>query len=335
MNAGFAASSGDAIIVLDDDDLQPPYALSDHAAALEANPGAGYSYGRFRRFRGNSYYDPGADPDPADIEPAPLDDPRRMVVKLMEVCFLPNPAWMARRSALAEAGPYDENAGRSQDYDMILRLARNDEGAFADAVVLHQRKHSGPRVEALGRFGGEDNVFAWIEHDKAIFSRIAKKWSIEDFRPFVRQPDPAREVRYAWLQRGVIFFLRKLYEEAFLSLQMYRRYLGGDRPDAAEHGIAARLLACRYGIADLTDGGPKARFVSAALREGRWPLSLRRAFMRQAHWRLRHAFGEHGPAATAPLLSFLAQAFGPGAALGLAAPMRVCWPEETRCRLRS
>ena len=92
LNLGISASTGDAIIVLDDDDLFPPWTVAKHAEALERNPAADFSYGRFVRFRGDQ---PPSSSDLGDEEFVPTHDPRRLVVKLMENCFLPNPAWAA------------------------------------------------------------------------------------------------------------------------------------------------------------------------------------------------------------------------------------------------
>src|SRR5215470_19856657 len=86
LNLGISASTGDAIIVLDDDDLFPPWTVAKHAEALERNAGADFSFGRFVRFSGDW---PPSPTDLRDEEFVPTHDPRRLVVKLMENCFLP------------------------------------------------------------------------------------------------------------------------------------------------------------------------------------------------------------------------------------------------------
>jgi hypothetical protein len=123
---------------LDDDDLFPPWTLAKHAEALERNAAADFSFGRFARFHGDQ---PPSSSDLRDEEFIPTHDPRRLVIKLMENCFLPNPAWAVRRDAQMRVGPYHEAMNYIQDYDMILRLARKNEGVFLDDLVLYQRKH--------------------------------------------------------------------------------------------------------------------------------------------------------------------------------------------------
>jgi len=53
LNLGISASTGDAIIVLDDDDPFPPRTVAKHAEALERNAAADFSFGRFVRFCGD------------------------------------------------------------------------------------------------------------------------------------------------------------------------------------------------------------------------------------------------------------------------------------------
>jgi glycosyltransferase involved in cell wall biosynthesis len=111
---------------LDDDDLFPRWTVAKHAEALERNAAADFSFSRFVRFCGDR---PPSSSDLWDEEFVPTHDPRRLVVKPMENCFLPNRAWAVRREAQMRV---DESMYYSHDYDMILRLARTNEGVFID-----------------------------------------------------------------------------------------------------------------------------------------------------------------------------------------------------------
>jgi len=173
LNFGLAAATGDAVLVLDDDDLLPPSALADHAKALDGDPRADFSYGRYVRFTGASP----PNPDKLwDEEPTPIRDPRRLAVRLMERCFLPHPAWAVRREAQRRAGPYDETLKRSQDFEMIVRLARGNEGAFVDARVLWQRRHVALRGPAGERTLVDHSIDKWIAYDAAFFRKLDQEW---------------------------------------------------------------------------------------------------------------------------------------------------------------
>ena len=248
LNLGISASTGDAIIVLDDDVLFPPWTLAKHAEALERNPDADFSFGRFVRFSGHR------PPSPSDLwdeEFVPTRDPRRLVVKLMENCFLPNPAWAVRREAQMRVGPYDESMYYSHDYDMILRLARKNDGVFIDEPVLYQRKHLGYRGPSVEETFKLDTVGKWMKYDAILFKKLDREWSLSDFQPFHHEGRPLHQQALALLQKGVILFQRKVYHGAICALAEYGRELRDHSPSPVELKIATGLLGCRYGVASL------------------------------------------------------------------------------------
>jgi len=311
LNFGLAAATGDAILVLDDDDLLPPTALADHARALQHNPLADFSYGRYVRFTGAS------PPNPDELwdeEPMPTLDPRRLAVRLMERCFLPNPSWAVRREAQMRAGVYDETLKRSQDYEMIVRLARANEGVFVDCRILWQRHHVALRGPADERMLVDHSIDRWIAYDAAFFRRLDQEWRPEEFRPFVA--DRSADLALAWLQRGVILFQRKVYDRAERALRRYRQTLADRTPSAYERRIAAGLLGCQYGFAELADRSAREA-IAAWLRRLDWPLSLRVAFASQARWRVRAAIERGDARFAAALLRFSTDAFGGAATLAI------------------
>ena len=307
LNLGISASTGDAIIVLDDDDLFPPWTVAKHAEALERNPDADFSFGRFVRFSGHR------PPSPSDLwdeELVPTHDPRRLVVKLMENCFLPNPAWAVRREAQMRVGPYDKSMYYSHDYDMILRLARGNEGVFIDDTVLYQRKHLGHRGPSAEETFKLDTVGKWVKYDSLLFKKLDREWSLSDFRPFLDERPSMHQEALSLLQKGVILFQRKVYDGATRALAEYRLHLRHRSPDLVELRIATGLLGCRYGIPELVEKQNFSSDIVHAFRSRDWPLSVRVAFASQIRWRVRTALtlGEVGYAAD--LANFSCRTFG-------------------------
>jgi hypothetical protein len=197
-----------------------------------------------------------------------------LVVKLMENCFLPNPAWAVRKEAQMRAGPYDESMYYSHDCDTILRLARTNEGVFIDDPVLYQRKHlsyRGPSAEGTFIL---NTVGKWVKYDAVLFKKLDREWSLSDFRPFPDEGPSTRREALALLQKGVILFQRKVYDGATRALTEYRRHLDGRPPDPVELRIATGLLGCRYGIADLVSGKNSNGDIVHAFRSRHWPLSM-------------------------------------------------------------
>jgi glycosyltransferase involved in cell wall biosynthesis len=311
LNLGISASKGDAIIVLDDDDLFPPWTVAKHAEALERNAAADFSFGRFVRFRGDR---PPSSSNLWDEEFVPTHDPRRLVVKLMENCFLPNPAWAVRRQAQMRVGPYDESMYYSHDYDMILRLARKNEGVFIDDdPVLYQRKHLGQRGPSAEETFKLDTVGKWVKYDSLLFARLDREWSLSDFRPFPDERPSLHQQALALLQKGVILFQRKVYDGAIRALTEYRRDLRDRSPDPVELRIATGLLGCRYGIADLVAKKSLGSDIVHAFRSTHWPLSMRVAFASQVRWRVRTALTAGDVRYALDLAKFSCRTFGPSA----------------------
>jgi len=313
LNLGVAAGVGDAIIVLDDDDILPPWALARHAEALSRNPAADFSYGRYVRFCG------GSPPSPSDLrddEPVPTGDPRRLAVKLMEKCFLPHPAWAVRRQAQLSAGPYDESLYRSQDYNMILRLARGNDGAFVDERVLYQRKHAAMRGPAADRIYTDHSIDKWVKYDAIFFRSLERDWRLRDFRPFAEETHE-HDRALALLQKGIILFQRKVYDGARRALLEYRTALDRRPPSSSERMIAAGLMGCHHGVDDLVDLASEGGELASWMRARRWPLSLRIAFATQIRWRVRAAVSAGKVAFAGGLLRYSCEAFGSAATLAV------------------
>lgn len=304
LNTGFEACTGDAISILDDDDLFPPTTLEAHVRALEENPGADFSWGGMARFE--SGRDPAAS---TDFEPLPLEDPRRLVIKLMENCFLSNPAWVVRSRAWRDAGPYRPDLFYSQDYDMILKLARFNDGIYVPQVVLYQRKHVGARGPVAERVVARNTVDQWVTYDRGLFEEMNKAWTIDDFHPFRRGIADEREERVAWLQRGVIMFMRKAYPESLAALDTFLSLQGRKPADPLQVEIATGLLYCRYGVDDIVQVEGLGRDLGRVLR-GRASLPLRRAMANAMRWLLRDAVRAGSWGLARSYAAFGAEAFG-------------------------
>jgi glycosyltransferase involved in cell wall biosynthesis len=204
LNLGIGQAEGDLFIVLDDDDVLPPWALARHAEALLRNSSG----------------------------------------------------------AQLRAGQYAVGMPYSEDYDMILRLARTNEGVFIDDFVLFQRKHESLRGPASERTQSIDPVDKWLKYDALLFKKIDAAWGLNNFHPFSTKAISSSDEALALLQKGVILFQRKAYDGSFNALARYRRHLDTRAPTRMERRIAVGLLGCRYGISDLLTRDPWATVCS-------------------------------------------------------------------------
>jgi hypothetical protein len=192
---------------------------------------------------------------------------------------------------------------------MILRLARANDGALVNDIVLYQRKHETHRGPISERTYALDTLEKWIEYDALIFEKLDQNWELDDFRPFHHEAHPADDAT-ALIQKGVIFFQRKVYDRAAHALAAYRRHLDTRPPTCIELRIAAGLLGCRYGIEDLLVEDRGSKDVIGLFCTERWPLLMRVALASQVRWRIRAALRSGEARNALKLVQFSCNAFG-------------------------
>ena len=71
----------------------------------------------------------------------PLDRPTTFDVLVNGNVLFPPGLLLARRSAYESAGPFDETLAGPEDWDMLIRLSRFGDLAFANDVILLYRRH--------------------------------------------------------------------------------------------------------------------------------------------------------------------------------------------------
>jgi glycosyltransferase involved in cell wall biosynthesis len=71
----------------------------------------------------------------------PLDRPTSFEVLINGNVLFPPGLILARRRAYERAGRFDEHLSAAEDWDMLIRLSRYGDLAFANEVILHYRRH--------------------------------------------------------------------------------------------------------------------------------------------------------------------------------------------------
>lgn len=271
LNAGLQLASGDYIWICDDDDIVLPRAAELLSRPLD-NTSSSFSFGRYRRFIGDNQqntFDGGYWPDNvADTWIALLED------------FFPHqPGMMVRKTAYNTAGPFRTDLTRSQDYEMILRLARFGEASFVDEVVFLQREHDGERGSAKDRFAASGKFDKWVNYDKIIFKELYEKLDLLEY---------SNDRRQALLQRACIMFRHGLFSEAICDFRSAARMGGDSSPTDVELAIARRVLIGKYGCEQLADGR-MASELRAAFGSGVWGRTVCAEVAKALIWRARNA----------------------------------------------
>ena len=142
-NQGIRRCSGEFVALLDGDDIWPETKLRDQMTFMLEHPEIGVLFGDARRFADNGWTEPTLftrySLDAAFFGSDYLVvDP---VKKLLPMNFIPVGTALARKRCLLEAGLFDENFRRVEDWDIWLRIALQAKFAYSRKVWKLKRSH--------------------------------------------------------------------------------------------------------------------------------------------------------------------------------------------------
>lgn len=142
-NQGIRRCRGEFVALLDGDDIWPETKLSDQVAFMQKHPEIGVLFGDARRFADNGWTEPTLftrySLDAAFFGSDYLVvDP---VKKLLPMNFIPVGTALVRKRCLFEAGLFDENFRRVEDWDIWFRIALQAQFAYSRKVWKLKRSH--------------------------------------------------------------------------------------------------------------------------------------------------------------------------------------------------
>ncbi|MBV9404762.1 MAG: glycosyltransferase, partial [Acidobacteriaceae bacterium] len=200
LNRGLRLAKQAYVWIFDDDDVADPAALERLYQALAARPDCGFAYGLCDRFTGPW--------------PAPTTPPYRaygsaqrapLYIRLLEEHFIWQGALLVRRRCYEEVGAFNASLLRSQDYEMVLRLAARFEGVAVPHILFHQRQHSGLRGPSKLKLKATELLDSWKSFDQIVLRAIHESHELGEFLSVPPQADLAlREQMTALIQRGAI-----------------------------------------------------------------------------------------------------------------------------------
>ena|GEM_PF-1442399 len=204
LERGIREAQGEAILVLDDDDLLLPGALHVLARTLFRQPSLSCVFGDTIIFDGQNGSIRGY--RPAMRLPAELTEQ----AILQQIPALPG-ATLVRRSAQEAAGPYDPELMRGQDMDMFLRLAQIGPMSSVPLPTFMYRSHD----ELRGKKGTQWHKSDWETHKKHFFGCVQPTF-LERYQDAL--PIRDRDLGYSW---ALGLSLRKLDDLAIAEAERW------------------------------------------------------------------------------------------------------------------
>lgn len=211
LNFVLPRATGEFVWIFDDDDVAERDSLEKLVQALRENPECGFAYGHYDLFK--------TDED-GRIRRIPVSFPsvngRNLYLALMERSFILQQGLLVRKSCYDEVGNFDESLIRSQDLDMILRLARRYRGTRVPEILFHQRQHSGIRGSKSNPVSANRAVEGWVSSDRKIIGGIYATHDLRAFLPLECEERelPAEKKFIALLQRACITARKGMWHEA-------------------------------------------------------------------------------------------------------------------------
>lgn len=214
LNLGLAETSGDLIWICDDDDILLQDACALLMQAFEDDPGLGYCAGRHVDFIVDAASGEKKLKAPGYMRHSKPDE---LFPDLLDGCHIFQPALVVRRSVYEAVGPFNEALIRSQDYEMLLRVARAARGRQLEETVFHHREHQGDRGSQKERFSMADANAKWIRFHRIIMEPLVLDLADEELLPgHIWNASERTETRdrTAALKRASVYARNQLWPEA-------------------------------------------------------------------------------------------------------------------------
>ncbi len=241
LNFGLQHARGKSIWIFDDDDIAEPDALRKLVSALQENPACGFAYGNYDIF---TIDDAGA---MRKVRVGvPVVSSEDLYRALMERSFILQQGMLVRKRCYDEVGSFNETLIRSQDLDMMLRLARRYTGVKVEGIMFHLRQHAGIRGSAASPLLANRSVEGWVKSDRKIIGQIYATHNLRDFLPGGSSGDLTEEQSFTCLlQRSCILARKGLWNEAaqdFRSARELARTTGKAKLSPDQTNILRRMF---------------------------------------------------------------------------------------------
>ncbi|MBI1255172.1 MAG: glycosyltransferase [Hyphomonas sp.] len=239
--------------IVDDDDIVLPHALEKLTGLLRDNPQAGFAYGPYNRFIVDAQTGARKEFSAGHWRNV---DPEDFLVTTLQDFFAHHPGLLVRKECYDRVGPFSMNYSRSEDYEMLVRLARANSSVSTRDILFLQRQHDDPRVGGL--VGEDARHKRWQKEERDLLTQVREDNRPIDFLPrrfgaeSILTPQLERE---ALIVRAAILARKKLW--AFAAEDFASACAPG-RPatplNAREIAAIRQSVFSKYGFPELLQG---------------------------------------------------------------------------------
>jgi GT2 family glycosyltransferase len=291
LNQSLGLARHPLIWIVDDDDLAMPDGLLTLTRLIDGRLDVGFAYGRHHRFSVDEKTGARETRDWGYWRPVDNDG---FLLATLEDFFVHQGSMLVRRSAYQTVGTFSSAYRRSEDYEMLVRLARKFDCAVTDDVIFLQRQHQGVRADSLP---AAKMISRWVDEQKQMFSKLHDTLDLSDYLPGGRriaELTPA-DRREALVNRGVVMARKKLWSHALGNFRLACRIKDApNRLASVEHAALRRALFSKYGSTELLTDASISADIRALAKEGPVGREIAHAFARGIIWFVRtNAQGGH------------------------------------------
>lgn len=175
LNHALSIIEGGLVWIFDDDDIPAKDALYRLIAPFVSDPHLDFTYGHHDFLENvNGYWQHRSIPNANERG-------EHIRIAALKECFINQQGMLVARRAYEKVGLFDEEMLRSQDYEMLLRLARYGRSQKVDGIVFSMRKHPGHRGPKKELAAAAVSSLNWLKYDKIIFGRIWHNYRLEEY----------------------------------------------------------------------------------------------------------------------------------------------------------
>jgi GT2 family glycosyltransferase len=239
-NTAIERAKGEFVAFLDSDDMWFPDHLAAQLKAFEQNPGLDLVYC-------NCFVFSDATRRETFMDRCPSQGSATFEALMMETCQIPISTVVARKSAVIQAGLFDESLPRCDDYDMWLRAAFH--GAKIGYSRNVQARLNEGRPGSLGASNAKMAEAAWV-----ILDKMQQKLPLSDGQRRIAKTRAA-QMRACYLtEEGKIHLREGRLDEARAMLSEANSYVSNPRVSLVLLGLkiapraTSKLIDLRNGF---------------------------------------------------------------------------------------